>query len=423
MTACIMEHLHISQFLGILVVMLVAAKVFGYLAQRVGQPAVLGELIGGVVVGKAALGLVDPQIETIQLISELGVVILLFAIGMETDLRRLMKVGMTSLAVAVAGVALPFALGFAACRLMGQSTVVSIVAAATLTATSVGITARVLSDLGRLHDPEGQIILGAAVMDDVLGLLILGVVGELAQGREVSWLGILQTTASALGFLVAALLVGRHVVPILFRWAGRIELPGTATALALVAAFGLAWLADRCGSAMIIGAFAAGLLVVRAPQAREIERGITEIGHFFVPLFFVAVGAAVDLNALNPLDPTGRRSLLVGLVLILVGVAGKLAAGFAPFWFRGNKLVIGVGMVPRGEVGLIFAQAGLAAGVFDAGLFGAVTMMVIVTTLFAPAVLKHLLGGGALSSEKGGKEPDDILAELTSPSGSGELGL
>jgi Kef-type K+ transport system membrane component KefB len=423
MTACIMEHLHISQFLGILVVMLVAAKVFGYLAQRVGQPAVLGELIGGVVVGKAALGLVDPRIETIQLISELGVVILLFAIGIETDLGRLMKVGVTSLAVAVAGVALPFALGFAACRLMGQSTVVSIVAAATLTATSVGITARVLSDLGRLHEPEGQIILGAAVMDDVLGLLILGVVGELAEGREVSWLGILQTTASALGFLVAALLVGRHVVPILFRWVGRIELPGTATALALVAAFGLAWLADRCGSAMIIGAFAAGLLVVRAPQAHEIERGITEIGHFFVPLFFVAVGAAVDLNALNPLDPISRRSLLVGLVLILVGVAGKLAAGFAPFWFRGNKLVIGVGMVPRGEVGLIFAQAGLAAGVFDAGLFGAVTMMVIVTTLFAPAVLKQLLGRGALSSEKGGKEADDILEELTSPSGSGEFGL
>ena len=168
---------------------------------------------------------------------------------------------------------------------MGQSTVVSIVAAATLTATSVGITARVLSDLGRLHEPEGQIILGAAVIDDILGLLILGVVAELAEGREVSWLGIVQTTASALGFLVAALLVGRHVVPVLFRWAGRIELPGTATALALIAAFGLAWLADRCGSAMIIGAFAAGLLVVRAPQSHEIERGITEIGHFFVPLF------------------------------------------------------------------------------------------------------------------------------------------
>ena len=192
MTACTMEHLHISQFLGILVVMLVAAKVSGYLAQRAGQPAVLGELIGGVLVGKSVLGLVNPELETIQLLSELGVVILLFAIGLETDLGRLLKVGATSLAVAVVGVGLPFALGFAACRLLGQSTIVSIVAAATLTATSVGITARVLSDLGRLHEPEGQIILGAAVIDDILGLLILGVVAELTEGREVSWLGIIQ---------------------------------------------------------------------------------------------------------------------------------------------------------------------------------------------------------------------------------------
>jgi Kef-type K+ transport system membrane component KefB len=181
-------------------------------------------------------------------------------------------------------------------------------------------------------------------------------------------------------------------VPVLFRWAAKIEQPGTATALALIAAFGLAWLADRCGSARIIGAFAAGLLVVRAPQSRDIERGITEIGHFFVPLFFVAVGASVDLRALNPLDPLTRHSLLIGLALIITGVAGKLAAGYAPLWFRGNKVVIGVGMVPRGEVGLIFAQAGLNSGVFDAGLFGGVTMMVIVTTLLAPAVLKYLLG-------------------------------
>jgi Kef-type K+ transport system membrane component KefB len=338
------------------------------------------------------MGLVNPELEPIRLVSELGVVILLFAIGLETDVGRLVKVGATSLAVAVTGVVLPFVLGFAACRLMGQSTVVSIVAAATLTATSVGITARVLSDLGRLHESDGQIILGAAVIDDVLGLLILGVVSELAEGREVTWLGIMQATASALGFLVAALLVGRQVVPIFFRWAGRIELPGMATSLALVAAFGLAYLADRCGSAMIVGAFAAGLLVVRAPQTHEIERGITEIGHFFVPLFFVAVGASVDLSALNPIEAAGRQSLMIGVALVLTGVVGKLAAGYAPFWFPGNKALIGVGMVPRGEVGLIFAQTGLASGVFDAGLFGGVTMMVIVTTLFAPPVLKHLIG-------------------------------
>ncbi len=407
--ACNMEHLHISQFLGILVVMLVAAKAAGCLAQRAGQPAVLGELIGGVLVGKSVLGLVNPELETIQLLSELGVVILLFAIGLETDLGRLLKVGATSLAVALVGVALPFALGFAGCRLLGQNTVVSIVAAATLTATSVGITARVLSDLGRLHGPEGQIILGAAVIDDILGLLILGVVAELAEGREVSWLGIAQTTASALGFLVAALLVGKLLVPVLFRWASRIELPGTATALSLIAAFGLAWLADRSGSAMIIGAFAAGLLVVRAPQSREIERGITEIGHFFVPLFFVAVGASVDLGALDPLQPAGRAALLIGLVLILTGVAGKLAAGYAPFWFRGNKLVVGVGMIPRGEVGLIFAQAGLSSQIFDAGLFGGVTLMVIVTTLLAPPILKNLLGPAVSPEVKGEAEGIDNL--------------
>ena len=201
------------------------------------------------------------------------------------------------------GVALPFALGFASCQLLGQSVVVSIVAAATLTATSVGITARVLSDLGRLHETEGQIILGAAVIDDILGFLILGVVAEMTEGKEVSWPGILQTTASAVGFLVAALCRIPCRAACSSAGSEKIELPGTATVLALVAAFGLAWLADRCGSALIIGASRPACWSC-APQAREIERGITEIGHFFVPLFFVAVGASVDLKALNPLEPS-----------------------------------------------------------------------------------------------------------------------
>jgi Kef-type K+ transport system membrane component KefB len=276
--------------------------------------------------------------------------------------------------------------------LLGMNNLVSIMAGATLTATSVGITARVLSDLGRLHDPEGQIILGAAVIDDILGLTILTVVTGLTEGREITVGGILLTTAATVGFLVATVLVGRLAVPFFFRLADVINLPGTPTVMALVAAFGLAWLAEQCGSAMIIGAFAAGILVVKAPQAHEIERGITEIGHFFVPLFFVAVGASVDLSALDPSKPASRFALVAGGVLIIVGVAGKLVAGYAPFWFRGNKTIVGVGMVPRGEVGLIFAQMGLASGVFDAGLFGGVTLMVIVTTLLAPPTLKLLLG-------------------------------
>jgi Kef-type K+ transport system membrane component KefB len=387
-----MEHLNISQFLGMLVVMLAVARVGGFLAHKLGQPAVLGELIGGIAVGRSWLGLVNPEYETIHLLSELGVVILLFAIGLETDLGQLIKVGGTSLTVAVVGVVLPFGLGFCACLLLGFPRLVSIMAGATLTATSVGITARVLADLGRLREPEGQIILGAAVIDDILGLMILTVVVGLADGKAVSPLGILRTTGSAIGFLVATIAVGKLVVPLLFRWTSQIELPGTATAMALMTAFGLAWLAERCGSELIIGAFAAGLLVVSAPRSHEIERGITELGHFFVPLFFVAVGASVDLSALDPFQPSTRFALVTAAVLIVAGVAGKLAAGYAPFWFRGNKTIIGVGMVPRGEVGLIFAQMGLATKVFDPGLFGAVTLMVIVTTLLAPPCLKFLIG-------------------------------
>ena len=164
--------------------------------------------------------------------------------------------------------------------------------------------------------------------------------------------------------------------------------------LALMLAFGLAWLASVVGSAMIIGAFAAGLLLRETPQAHEIERGVAHLGHFFVPLFFVTVGAAVDVGVLNPLEPGNRPTLLIGGLLILVAVIGKFLAGYAPVWFKGNKKVIGVGMIPRGEVGLIFAQTGLASGVFTPSLFSAVTMMVLVTTFMAPPLLKYLLPSG-----------------------------
>ena len=404
---CTMEHTEITHFLGMLVVILATAKVVGVLAQKVGQPAVLGELIGGVLVGPSVLGWVDPHHQTLQQLSEMGVLILLFAIGLETDLSRLVQVGGTSMTVAIVGVAVPFLLGHVACRLLGMPDRVSIMAAATLTATSVGITARVLSDLGRLQDLEGQIILGAAVIDDILGLLILTIVAAPDQGHEVSVGRVLVTTASAFGFLLAALVAGKLVVPIVFRLARRIELPGTPTVLALIVAFGLAWLADRCGSAMIIGAFAAGLIVATIPQSHEIERGITALGHVFVPLFFVTVGASVDISSLDPTKPVSRFALLTGVALIAVGIVGKLVAGYAPFWFRGKKLVIGVGMVLRGEVGLIFARIGLDSGVFDAGLFGAVTLMVIVTTLVAPLCLKWLLAPSS-APDLGSSESEPI---------------
>lgn len=386
-----MEHLEVPQFLGLLVILLGAAKLGGLLAQKIGQPAVLGELLAGVVLGMSVLGLVNPKNETLHLLSELGVVILLFEIGLETDLHKLLQVGTASAVVALVGVALPFALGYGVCWVLGKDNLVCVVAGAALTATSVGITARVLSDLGRLQEPESQIILGAAVIDDVIGLVILAVVTNLTGGEAVTPGSVAVITGIAFGFLIGTLLVGSWMVSTLVRWSTRIVLPGTPTILALMLAFGLAWLAHAVGSALIIGAFAAGLLLRTTPLAHEIERGVASLGHFFVPIFFVVVGAAVDVRVLNPLDAGNQATLVTGGLLIVVAVLGKFLAGYAPVWYQGNKKVIGVGMVPRGEVGLIFAQMGLNTKVFDAGLFSAVTLMVMVTTFLAPPLLKFLL--------------------------------
>jgi Kef-type K+ transport system membrane component KefB len=309
------SHLEAPQFLAILVVILGAAKLCGWLAQRIGQPAVLGELLAGVVAGTSVLGLVDPKQETFHLLAELGVIILLFEIGLETDLRKLLKVGGASAAVALTGAALPFGLGYALCLWLGLGNLVAITVGAALTATSVGITARVLSDLGRLNDPESQVVLGAAVIDDVVGLILLTVVVGLTQGREPTALGITWTTAAAFGFLLVTLLVGRWVIPPLLRLVGGIDLPGTLPLLGLLLAFGLAWLAHTVGSAVIIGAFAAGLLLAPTEKAQDVEKGVKQLGHFFVPIFFVTVGAAVDVRVLNPFDAANpwRRSSRPGL--------------------------------------------------------------------------------------------------------------
>lgn len=385
-----MEHLDIPEFLGLLFVMLGAAKLLGFLAERIGQPAVLGELLAGVLVGKSALGLVDPSHEVFHLFGELGVVILLFSIGLETDLRLLLRAGPSAAAVAVVGVVLPFTLGYGLVHLLGYTNVVAIVAGAAMTATSVGITARVLSDLGRLQDPEGQVILGAAILDDVIGLVILTVVAGLAGGKPVTLTGVGRTAAVAFGFLIAVVVLGRLIVPRVVVWSSRVKQPGTPAIFALMLAFGLGWLADHAGSAVILGAFAAGLLVVGTPRFHDIEVGVTRLGHFFVPLFFVTVGAAVDVSVLNPLDRANHKTLLIAALLTVVAVASKFVAGYAPFWFKGNKKVVGAGMIPRGEVGLIFAQKGLSGGIFDPGLFAAVTVVVMLTTFVAPPLLKYL---------------------------------
>lgn len=371
--------------LAVLVALLVATKSLGILAQKLGQPAVVGELLAGIILGGSLLGIVDPADPVLSTLAEIGVLVLLFEIGLHTDIRSLMKVGNAALVVALVGLVLPFALGYAVSIALGLATIPAIVAGAALTATSIGISARTLSDLGQLDTPEGQIVLGAAVLDDVVGLVILSVVSGLVGGATLTFGGVATISAVAIGFVIGAIVLGSALVPPLFRKVARIEASGTLAVAGLAFAFTLAWLASLAGSATIIGAFAAGLVLHNTPQRTEIEKATTALGLFFVPIFFATVGAAVELRTL-----ADARALAIGGALIVVGVLGKLAAGYAPFWFRGRKALIGVAMIPRGEVGLIFAQMGLVTGALTSQLFSALALMVVVTTFIAPPWLAFM---------------------------------
>jgi Kef-type K+ transport system membrane component KefB len=376
-----------------LAAILIAAKVLGELAERVGQPAVLGELVAGALLGGSALGVVPSTgagADMVHLMAELGVLLLLFEIGLETDLRAMSRVGPAALAVAVVGVAVPFGLGYAYWA-EGHPGSGAIFVGATLTATSVGITARVLSDLRALGTPEARVIIGAAVIDDVLGLVILSVVSVLAGGGAVTVLGIVRTLAVAVGFLVAAVLIGRYAMPRLLDVVVRMRVRSVLLVVAVAFALGLSALAEEAGSALILGAFAAGLILSGTNQFDTIAREVRPVAAVFTPIFFVSVGASLDWRLLDPASAAARATLLVALVLTVIGIVGKMAAGWAAPWQPMRRLVVGVGMVPRGEVGLIFADIGRRSGILSDEVFGAVLLMIMATTFVAPPVLKALL--------------------------------
>ena len=387
-----------------LAALVAAAKAGGALAVRLGQPAVLGELMAGVLVGPAALGLADPSIPAIHLMSEFGVVILLFQIGLHTDVSSLSKVGGAAAAVAGVGVILPFALGFAAAHLLGLATMPAVLCGAAMTATSIGISARVLGDVGALETSEGRIVLGAAVLDDVVGLIILAVVASMAAGADVTLLGVGRTTAAAFGFLAVALLAGEWMAPRLFGLIDRLPVSGTTGALALAFALAMAAIADSAGSAPIIGAFAAGLILHKTVQREKIEASTTVLGHFFVPIFFASVGASVDLGAAG-----NTAALTLGGTLLAIGIVTKFVAGFAPLWLPLRYTLIGAAMVPRGEVGLIFAQMGMTSGVISGSEFGALMIMVIGTTLVTPPWLGWLVRRGPAGPRQDLGGMDDLV--------------
>jgi Kef-type K+ transport system membrane component KefB len=392
-----------------LVIILLAAKLGGHFAVRIGQPAVLGELLAGVVLGNLTLFGYDgleaiKTDEFIDMFARIGVLILLFEVGLESTIGQMMKVGLSSLLVALLGVAAPFALGYVTSLwlLPEHSHYVHAFIGATLTATSVGITARVLKDLGRSQSDEARIILGAAVIDDVLGLVILAVVTGIIvaadKGGTLATSDIALILGKALGFLVGALVLGALLSRKLFTTAARLKSQGVLLALALAFCFFLSWLANYIGLAPIVGAFAAGLILEHAHfrdfvsrGERELEELIHPISAFLVPIFFVVMGMRTDLRAFaNP------SVLTLAGALTVVAIIGKQVCAFGVLGRGLDRLSVGIGMVPRGEVGLIFANIGLAltiAGerIIDSATFSAVVVMVIVTTMVTPPALKWSL--------------------------------
>ncbi len=389
-----------------LAVIIAGAKLGGDLAVRLGQPSVLGELIVGVLLGNLSLvGLdwFDPikANDTIMVLAQIGVVILLFEVGLESSVADMMKVGLPSFMVATLGVVAPFILGWGvgAWLLPESSVYVHIFLGATLTATSVGITARVLQDLNRSKSAEARIILGAAVIDDVMGLVILAVVQGIIlaadRGAHLSYGGVALVLCKAVCFLVGSLLIGAWLSTRLFRVVIKMRGAGLLVTTALSFCFLLAYLASLVGLAPIVGAYAAGLILddVHFREFRERgERGLEELIHpisvILSPVFFVTMGMLVDLSAFANPAVLGLAALLT-----LAAIAGKQACALGALGRGLNATAIGVGMVPRGEVGLIFANIGLGLAVagkaiVDAHILSAVVIMVIVTTLITPPALK-----------------------------------
>ena len=409
-----------------LIIVYVISKLGGEVSKYFDLPPVLGELVGGVIVGVSALHfLVFPenvatasdsvimtvlqwlghldaaavthifqsQSEVISTLAELGVIVLLFEIGLESDLQELGKVGYQAAIVAVVGVVAPFALGtIGLVTIFHVSVIPAIFAGAALTATSIGITSKVLSELGHLKSTEGQIIVGAAVIDDVLGIIVLAVVASLAKTGEVDLFNVIYLIISASAFLLGSILLGKFFNKSFVAIADKLQTRGALLIPAFTFALVMAFLANIIHLEAILGAFAAGLVLDETDKRKELDQQVMPIADILVPIFFVTVGAQADLSVLNPAIAENRAGLIIATFLILVAIIGKVITGWAVFGKPGvNRLAIGVGMIPRGEVGLVFAGIGSASGVLDRPLEAAIIVMVILTTFLAPPLLQLTL--------------------------------
>ena len=405
-----------------LVVIYLASKIGAEIAIRWNLPPVLGELVAGVVVGLSALHAIvfaenvsaadsgimqvlqgiyqmspavarsvfESQSEVISVLAELGVIILLFEIGLESDLRQLKAVGVQAVVVACVGVVVPFAAGtIGLMAIFDVPAIPAIFAGAALTATSIGITSKVLSELGQLQSKEGQIIVGAAVIDDVLGIIVLAVVASLAKTGTVDINNVIYLIIGATVFLIGAILLGSFFSKGFTLIVESLKTRGNIVIPAFIFAYLMAFLANAIHLEAILGAFAAGLVLDDTDQRNELDKLIKPVADLLVPIFFISVGARTDLSVLNPAVPEHRSGLIVAIFLIAIAIAGKLVTGWVVFGQPGiNRLAVGVGMIPRGEVGLVFAGIGAASGAIDKSLQVAIIVMVIATTFLAPPLLR-----------------------------------
>jgi Kef-type K+ transport system membrane component KefB len=377
---------HVTEILFQLFAILLAAKVGNEVFRRIGQPPVVGEILGGVVAGPAVLGVYQINAET-ELFAEIGVVLLLFQVGLETRLHDLLRVGVTALAVGGLGVILPFAGGFLAAELAGGDLAQAMFLAAALTATSVGITSNVLRDLGALSTRSGRVILGAAVIDDVLAIMILSVASGVA-ANSFTIESVLVLLGVALLFIVVVVVGGTRILRRRRSLLTDPEFAETPFLPGMIVMLGLAALASYIGLAAIIGAFLAGMVVGESSERHALETEVAPVAAFFTPFFFGFIGAQIDLAGLAD---GGALVLLAGITAL--AVASKFLGAYlgAIREGRDRAMLVGWGMVPRGEVGIVVAGLGLSAGAIDSLTYTVVIGMAIITTLIVPPFLPSLV--------------------------------
>lgn len=370
------------ELLPLLALMLIGAKFAGLLSQRLGMPAVFGELVLGLLLGPAVLGLIEPN-ETLSLVGQIGVIVLMFMAGLETEIDEMRRVGKASLLTAVGGVVLPLGGGYLLGIAFGLTTLPALFLGAVLTATSVSISAQVLREMGQLRSQAGVTILGAAVIDDVLGVLVLSVVLAMA-GEGSFWLSLLKMGI----FLPVAWVVGEYLVPRLMRAEQHVPQKETAVAVLIGILLVYAWSAEALGSiAAITGAYLLGIIVSRhTDPGHHLHDSMNVIGYgFFIPIFFVGIGLEADASAWTAAPGLTVAVLILAIIAKIVGCGlGALVGGFA----RRSAISIGVGMIARGEVALVMVAAGRAAGLVDDQLFSAVIVMTLATTLVTPPLLR-----------------------------------